>query len=82
MHIPTCKIRIQRGTSTWVPDMDGRMHKPSPIENPWLKLPSSGPYILEIDGDDIKRYNERKNPHKRVMVESIPEPFIGNPANT
>jgi hypothetical protein len=79
MHIPTVKFDPTRHIDLG-PDMDGRMHKPSPIENPWLKLPSSGPYILEIDGDDIKRYNEkRKNPHKRVMVESIPEPFIGNP---
>jgi len=50
------------------------------MENPWLKLPCHGPHILEIDRDSITRYNEkRKNPNKRVVIESIPEPFIGDP---
>lgn len=50
------------------------------IENPWLKLPhSSDSYVLVEDSKDIHDYNESKRGAVRIIEESIPEPFIGNP---
>jgi hypothetical protein len=50
------------------------------IENPWRNLcPSDGTYILELDRTRIDGYNARRKEDTRVIVESIPEPFIGNP---
>lgn len=37
-------------------------------------------YILDLDRDEIDRYNKRvRNPDNKVINDSIPEPFIGNP---
>jgi hypothetical protein len=78
MHIPRVKFDPQN--IDLGPDMDGRMRNPSPIENPWLKLPSDAPYVLEIDRKCIERYNEKKRSRARKIDTSlIPEPFIGNP---
>ena len=51
------------------------------MENPWLNpRPSEGSYILDMDRKAIDRYNDSaRDPEARVIVESIPEPFIGNP---
>jgi hypothetical protein len=54
------------------------------MPNPWLDLDrnlAGGSYILEIDRDFIKRNNDRyaSSPEKKIMVTSIPEPFIGCP---
>jgi len=50
------------------------------MQNPWLELSTeSERYVLEMDRDAILRFNARVNPTCRVVVESIPEPFIGNP---
>jgi hypothetical protein len=50
------------------------------MQNPWSELPAQSPYILEMDWDSIKRYNQSVyKDEKKVIVESIPEPFIGNP---
>jgi len=53
-------------------DMDG---------NPWKRLPQECPYILEIDrkSEYIQRYQQVVSHDTKLMVESIPEPFIGNP---
>jgi hypothetical protein len=59
--------------------MDGRMRNPPPIENPWLRLPSQAPYVLEIDRECIESYNENQhNPDRKVDTSLIPEPFIGD----
>ncbi|MGC2463921.1 MAG: hypothetical protein WA517_01925 [Candidatus Acidiferrum sp.] len=55
------------------------------MQNPWLKLPQrpyeSG-YILEMDLESIKRYNDSKRSEDRkANLKSIPEPFIGNPGS-
>jgi hypothetical protein len=56
---------------------DARMLR---VQNPWLKLPGESDYILEIDRESIKRYNEsRRREDRRVNLKSVPEPFIGNP---
>lgn len=50
------------------------------MQNPWLQLPTQSPYILEMDRVAIERYNESvRADDTKVIVESIPEPFIGNP---
>src|SRR6266436_3266120 len=51
------------------------------MKNPWENLSlSKGSYILEIDRERIRRYNESvRDEAKKVIVGSIPEPFIGNP---
>jgi hypothetical protein len=49
------------------------------MQNPWLELPAQPPYVLDIDRDSIARYNNRRGPESKVNVESVPEPFIGNP---
>jgi hypothetical protein len=50
-------------------------------ENPWVEeLPRpDGSYVLDRDRADIDRYNSRvRDPRARVVLESIPEPFIGS----
>jgi len=58
------------------PSMDGRMR----IENPWVEIQSEGPFVLEVDRECVKRFNEKKHsPDKKIDTTLIPEPFIGNP---
>lgn len=48
--------------------------------NPWWKLGDKAPFVLGIDRSDIERYNTSvRTPDAKVLTESIPEPFIGNP---
>jgi hypothetical protein len=50
------------------------------MDNPWSQLPAQSPFVLEIDRKAIDQYNQSVHDHnRRVVVESIPEPFIGNP---
>lgn len=50
------------------------------VRNPWRKLhPSKGSYVLEMDREDIRRYNAAVRDEAKVIDWSIPEPFIGNP---
>lgn len=50
------------------------------VQNPWSELPSQSPYVLDIDRASIAQYNRsRLKADQRVVPESIPEPFIGNP---
>lgn len=49
------------------------------MENPWLKLPSEKPYILEMDRESIKRYNQSHGDSRKINLNSVPEPFIGDP---
>jgi hypothetical protein len=50
------------------------------MENPWLNLNSSAPpYVLEMDREYVQRHNERSRPEHMLMLEAIPEPFIGDP---
>jgi hypothetical protein len=48
------------------------------VQNPWPELPSKSPYILSIDCESIRRYNESYRGANGVNVESVPEPFIGD----
>lgn len=50
------------------------------VPNPWLELPVSGDcYVLNVDRSAINAYNEYQSGATRIITESIPEPFIGNP---
>lgn len=49
------------------------------VRNPWLDLPPQSPFILDIDGANIEKYNSLHKDDEKVIVESIPEPFIGDP---
>jgi hypothetical protein len=50
------------------------------VKNPWLDLDfDSDQYLLDMDRDDIGRFNAGAPLACRVIPESIPEPFIGNP---
>jgi hypothetical protein len=53
------------------------------MDNPWMELlPSEGSYVLDMDRKAIDRYNDSlRSPEAKVMLASIPEPFIGNPAS-
>lgn len=54
------------------------------MENPWLKLRRDslgGTFVLDIDRDYIEQHNTKydSRPELKVMINSIPEPFIGDP---
>jgi len=49
------------------------------VENPWLRLPCEAPFILDVDRENISRYNQSRRTEKtKINTNSIPEPFIGN----
>jgi hypothetical protein len=50
------------------------------MRNVWLDLPTTSPYVLQIDRTAIDQYNAKAAGATKINVESIPEPFIGNPA--
>jgi hypothetical protein len=50
-----------------------------PMRNPWLELPCEAPYILQIDGTSIEKYNTLHISDDQIALGSLPEPFIGNP---
>jgi len=51
------------------------------MQNPWLGLdPHGTSYILDADYKEIEHHNGRVvDSANKVIVQSIPEPFIGNP---
>jgi hypothetical protein len=50
------------------------------MQDPWLELPGQSPHILEMDREAIDRYNHAvHNDDEKVIVESVPEPFLGKP---
>jgi len=52
------------------------------IINPWLRLPSEPPYVLDIDKDDIKEFNLATSYSDYQIRTGIPpEPYLGDPIN-
>jgi hypothetical protein len=47
--------------------------------NPWLKLTSESQYILEVDKKEVLAFAGRQKENAKLELNSIPEPFIGNP---
>lgn len=51
------------------------------MNNPWKNLSSESPcWVLPEDRESIDRFNNnQRSPKTRIVTESIPEPFVGNP---
>lgn len=49
------------------------------MTNPWFALPPEPDYVLPIDSDQIHRHNAQRPENEKLVLSSIPEPFIGNP---
>ena len=53
------------------------------MRNPWLDLPSEPPYVLPVDQESLaglrQRIASRGRIEQRISLETLPEPFIGNP---
>jgi hypothetical protein len=48
------------------------------VRNPWPELPVQSPFVLDIDRTSIDKYNTLHNNDEKIIVESVPEPFVGN----
>lgn len=49
------------------------------MTNPWMNLRSEPPYVLEIDEREIRNYDSKQRSDARLALDSVPEPYIGNP---
>lgn len=53
------------------------------MENPWIGLSeSNGEFLLDDDRPQVDEHNARvkdKDPDSRIITNTLPEPFIGNP---
>ena len=52
---------------------DGR-----PLPNPWMELPSRAPYVLSSDRPFVEAFNKHADEAKRLDLDLLPEPFMGN----
>ena len=52
---------------------------PECMTNPWSELRSEPPYVLEMDAREIRDYDSRQKNNAKLALDSVPEPFIGNP---
>jgi len=48
------------------------------MENPWLDLPISAPFVLQSDRKAILRFNESVDEIYKIHLELLPEPFLGS----
>ena len=49
------------------------------MDNPWIRLPQSPPFVLQEDRSAIDRFNARATELHQIHLELIPEPFLGRP---
>lgn len=50
------------------------------MPNPWLYLRTAkAPYVLDEDRDLIERFNNSASDDRRIITDSLPQPYIGNP---
>lgn len=50
------------------------------IDNPWMRLPVTSPFVLAEDAEAIRLFNADAKPDHRVIIDKLlPEPFIGDP---
>jgi hypothetical protein len=47
------------------------------VQNPWICLPDTPPYVLDTDAEPIQTFNATANDRSRVETELLPEPFVG-----
>jgi hypothetical protein len=49
-------------------------------DNPWTRLPSSPPYVLDEERAIVEDFNRSNpDPATRIQLEVLPEPFLGRP---
>ncbi len=48
------------------------------MNNPWISLPQSEPFVLEDDYQRILRFNGQADYDHMIHLELLPEPFLGN----
>lgn len=51
------------------------------VENPWVELPASAPFVLPSDAERVSAFNDRRQPSDctRLLFDLLPEPWIGRP---
>ena len=47
----------------------------------YADLCSEPPYVLEMDASEIQDYDSRQRNEAKLVLDSIPEPYIGNSRN-
>lgn len=50
------------------------------MNNPWIDLPKTAPFILDCDAGYVEKYNESAKPKHFIQTKLPPEPFAGDPA--
>lgn len=49
-------------------------------DNPWTRLPSSSPYVLDEERTIVEDFNRSNpDPATRIQLDVLPEPFLGRP---
>ena len=48
------------------------------MKNPWLDLPRTKPYVLEIDRPHVEAFNRHASTKHRLDLRMLPLPFVGN----
>jgi hypothetical protein len=53
------------------------------MQNPWTRLPSEPPFVLDIDRERVEQFNaeEKRSEKHRIHTELLPEPYLGDPFN-
>jgi len=49
------------------------------VQNPWLSLPETPPFVLPGDKQIILDFNHKVKPQHRMHLNILPEPYTGNP---
>jgi len=49
------------------------------MQNPWLSLPETPPFVLADDKQIIHDFNHKVKPRYQLHLEILPEPYTGNP---
>jgi hypothetical protein len=49
------------------------------MTNPWSELSTNTPYLLGDDKERVQAFASRQKSDAQLQLDSIPEPFIGNP---
>ncbi len=49
------------------------------MQNPWLQLPHTAPYVLPQDASFVERFNLKARDEHKIHLDVLPEPFLGSP---
>lgn len=50
------------------------------MQNPWIALPRTSPFVLASDADLLNAFNATASPRHRYDLSLLPEPFFGSPS--